>query len=115
METIGQKLGEARRQGGLSLEDVAHETHIHSNVLRHIEEDDFSTFPSVAYARSFIRNYADFLEVDVSSALHALSSGTVVRLGENELMDEMKKTIKKDHRFRLQRHPKAVRRTLEKP
>ena len=115
MGTIGEILGDARRDSGLSIEDVAHETHIQPGTIRSIEEDDFSTFPSVAYAKSFIRKYAEFLDVDLSNALEALNSGVTVRLGDNELMDEMKRTIKKDRRFRLEKRPKAVRRKLDKP
>lgn len=115
MEAIGKKLGEARRAAGLSVEDVAHETHIHAHTIRNIEEGDFSVFPSVAYAKSFLRKYADFLNVDVSAMMQALNSGVTIRLGENELMDEMKKTIRKDRRFRLERRPKMVRRKLGKP
>lgn len=115
MGTIGETLGDARQDSGLSIEDVAHETHIHPTTIRSIEADDFSTFASVAYARSFIRKYAEFLEVDISKALEALNSGVTVRLGDNELMDEMKRTIKKDRRFRLEKRPRAVRRKLDGP
>ncbi|MEM1442156.1 MAG: helix-turn-helix domain-containing protein, partial [Verrucomicrobiota bacterium] len=114
MATIGQRLGEARRNAGLSVADVAHETHIHSNMIYSIEEDDFSNFASVAYAKSFIKNYAEFLDVDLGEAMEALDSSKTLRLGEHELMGEMKKTIKKDRIFRLQRNPK-LRRRLNKP
>ena len=115
MPTIGQKLGETRREKGISVEDVAHETRIHPNMILRIEEDDFSHFPSVAYARSFIRKYSDYLEVDLSSAMEELNSSSTGGFGDNELMGEMKKTISKDRRFRLERQPKSSRRRLEKP
>lgn len=114
MATIGQTLGDARRDRGLSIEDAGHHTRIHPNMIRDIEEDDFSIFPSVAYAKSFVRNYSEYLEVDVSEALQALNSGVAVRLSENELMGEMKKTIKKDRIFRLERGPKRIRRNVVK-
>ncbi|MEM6278901.1 MAG: helix-turn-helix domain-containing protein [Verrucomicrobiota bacterium] len=114
MATIGQRLGEARRKAGLSVADVAHETHIHSNMIYSIEEDDFSNFASVAYAKSFIKNYAEFLEVDLGDSMEALDSSKTLRLGEHELMGEMKKTIKKDRIFRLQRNPR-LRRRLDRP
>ena len=78
MPTIGQKLGKARRSRDLSIEDVAHETRIHPNMILCIEEDDFSHFPSVAYAKSFIRKYSDYLEVDISSEMSALNSGCLL-------------------------------------
>lgn len=106
MATIGQKLGEARREAGLSVEFVAHETRIHPNMIRSIEEDDFSTFPSVAYARSFVSKYAGVLGIDISESLRALNSGVTLQLGDNELMGEMKRTIRKDNRLRGERIPR---------
>jgi cytoskeletal protein RodZ len=114
MPTIGEKLEETRLRHGLTVEDVAHETHIHPNMLLRIEEDDFSQFPSVAYAKSFIRKYSEHLGVDLGDAMEALNAG-VMRLGDNELMGEMKKTIHKDRRFRLERTPKSLRRRSDKP
>lgn len=114
MPTIGEKLEETRLRHGYSVEDVAHETRIHPNMILRIEEDDFSQFPSVAYAKSFIRKYSEHLGVDLGDAMESLNGG-VTRLGENELMGEMKKTIHKDRRFRLERTPRALRRRRDKP
>ncbi|MEC5125230.1 helix-turn-helix domain-containing protein [Verrucomicrobiales bacterium BCK34] len=100
MATIGQELGNTRREKGLSIEDVAHETHIHTSTIRSIEADDFSMFPSVAYAKSFIRNYSEYLDVDVADFLEDLSTSETNRFSDNELMGEMKDTIKKDSLFR---------------
>ncbi len=109
MPTIGQKLGETRRDRGLSIEDVAHETRIHPAMIVRIEEDDFSQFPSVTYARSFIRQYSEHLGLDLAEALDTLNSG-VARLGDHEMMGEMKRTIEKDRRFRLARFGRRPRR-----
>lgn len=114
MPTIGKKLEETRLRHGYTVDDVAHETRIHPNMIIRIEEDDFSQFPSVAYAKSFIRKYSEHLGVDLCDALETLNAG-VMRLGDNELMGEMKKTIHKDRRFRLERTPKALRRRGPKP
>ena len=114
MPTIGKKLEETRLRHGYTVDDVAHETRIHPNMIIRIEEDDFSQFPSVAYAKSFIRKYSEHLGVDLGDALETLNAG-VMRLGDNELMGEMKKTIHKDRRFLLERTPKALRRRGHKP
>lgn len=109
MVTIGQKLGEARREAGLSVEAIAYDTKIHSTMIRAIEENDFSMFPSVAYARSFVSKYAAVLGIDLSESLKALNSGVTLQLSEHELMGEMKNTIKKDSRFRRERTPRSLR------
>ena len=115
MATIGQELGTTRREKGLSIEDVAHKTHIHSSTIRSIEADDFSMFPSVAYAKSFIRNYSEYLEVDLADFLEDLSTSETDRFSDNELMGEMKDTIKKDSLFRTGKKPLFSRRRPGKP
>lgn len=114
MVTIGQRLGEARREAGLSVEAIAHETKIHPHMIRAIEGDDFSTFPSVAYARSFVNKYAGVLGIDLSESLRALNSGVTLRIGDHELTGEMKKTIRKDRRFRRDKTPRSPRRSALK-
>lgn len=115
MATIGQELGNTRREKGLSIEDVAHETHIHTSTISSIEADDFSMFPSVTYAKSFIRNYSEYLEVDLTDFLEDLSTSDTIRLSDSELMGEMKDTIKKDSLFRTGRKPLFSRRRSGKP
>lgn len=115
MPTIGQKLGETRREKGLTVNDVAHATRIHPNMLLNIEEDDFSKFPSVAYAKSFIRKYSEHLELDLSAAMDHLNSGVTLRLEDSELINESQNTFTKDRLFRVGRRPRNVRRRIEKP
>jgi cytoskeletal protein RodZ len=67
--SIGQKLKEARIQAGLSLLDAAHETRIPAARIAALEADNFAAFGSMAYARSFLKNYSRFLEVDASETL----------------------------------------------
>lgn len=100
---------------GLSIDDAAHRTRIHANMIQGIEEDDFSRFPSVAYAKSFIRNYSDFLQVDISGTLESLNSGVTILLGDHELMEEMSKPAKIRRRFRFERSPRDPKRQVEKP
>jgi len=101
MATIGQTLGNARRDRGLPIEDVAHDTHIYSHMVWAIESDDYSAFPSFAYAKSFVRQYSDYLGVDVSGVLRSLNSGVSVGLADSEFMGEMQKSLKKERRFRF--------------
>lgn len=115
MATIGKKLAEARESKGLTVEDAAHDTRIHSNMIYSIEEDDFSMFASVAYAKGFLKKYSEYLEVDLTTALEEIEDGEISRLSDNELMGEMKKTIQKDRRFQLEKTPKKTRTRVEKP
>lgn len=72
MPTIGEKLKDTRLSLGIEIERAAHCTHIQPSVLHRIEADDFSHFPSVAYARSFVRNYGEYLGLNLEDALEGL-------------------------------------------
>ncbi len=63
---IGKSLREARLQRNLSIEDVAKATKIPKARIVDLENDDYSKFPSLAYARGFLAIYARFLNVDRS-------------------------------------------------
>lgn len=67
----------AREKRGLSIEDAAHETRIPAQRLRYLETGNIAAFGSLTYARSFIRQYSDFLEVDASTMLEELPEGAL--------------------------------------
>jgi transcriptional regulator with XRE-family HTH domain len=64
MIEIGKTLRQAREQRGLRLEDVARVTKISTRYLRAIENERFEALPAPFYARSCLREYADFLGLD---------------------------------------------------
>ena len=64
MFEIGSSLREARTRRGLALSDVERATHIRSRYLSALEEDRFDTLPGPAYAKGFLRTYADFLGLE---------------------------------------------------
>jgi len=80
-EPVGKKLKEARLKRGLSIEDIAHETKIPARNLQSLEDDDYSAFPHPTYAKSFLQIYGDYLEVDVSEMVAALSGPKTKGLG----------------------------------
>jgi cytoskeleton protein RodZ len=61
MESIGEKLRQARERNNLTIEQVARETHVAKRFLKGLEDEDFSVFPGETYAMGFLRNYADYL------------------------------------------------------
>jgi cytoskeleton protein RodZ len=66
IEGLGKKLQEARRARNLTLDEAARLTKIRPARLAEIEADDFSQFPSLAYAKGFLLIYGKFLDVDVT-------------------------------------------------
>ena len=67
IEGLGKKFQEARIARKLTLDEAARMTKIRPSRLAEIEADDFSQFPSLAYAKGFLLIYGKFLDVDVSS------------------------------------------------
>lgn len=64
MSTLGETLQEAREKKGLSMETVAKALRIKVQRLRDLESGNYNQFPAQIYARSFIRQYADYLGLD---------------------------------------------------
>jgi transcriptional regulator with XRE-family HTH domain len=71
---IGSSLRQARQRGGLELSDVERETRIRSRYLRALEEDRFDLIPGRAYAKGFLRTYADFLGLDADRFVEELAA-----------------------------------------
>lgn len=74
MEGLGEKFKKARVARNLTLDEAARMTKIRPNKLAEIEAEDFSHFPSLAYAKGFVLIYGKFLNVDVSPYLEAFET-----------------------------------------
>jgi len=99
IEGLGRKFQEARKARNLSLEEAARLTRIRQSRLAEIEADDFSNFPSLAYAKGFLQIYGKFLEVDVSPYLDAFeTSGPLTVDGYSYLQDAPAPKAPRGHR-----------------
>jgi transcriptional regulator with XRE-family HTH domain len=67
---IGRSLREARESRGLELGQVAAVTRIRTSYLAALENEHFEALPGRAYARAFLREYAEFLGLDGQSFLN---------------------------------------------
>ncbi len=74
----GQRLGEILRQQreskGITLEQAAEDTRIREKFLAALESGDHHALPGAVYTKGFLRNYAEYLDLD-SSDLIALYTG----------------------------------------
>jgi cytoskeleton protein RodZ len=61
---IGNSLHEARLRRKLELSQVEHDTHIRAKYLMALEDERFDALPGTAYAKGFLRTYADYLGLD---------------------------------------------------
>ena len=88
MEGLGQKFQKARAARNLTLEEAARMTKIRPSKLAEIEAEDFSQFPSLAYAKGFLLIYGKFLNVDVTPYLEAFETSEHVTVdGYSYLQD----------------------------
>jgi cytoskeletal protein RodZ len=71
---IGIVLRGAREERGLSIADVTHLTRIQATIIKALEEGDYASFSSLAYAKGFLQQYSGFLKVDAHEALAAFAS-----------------------------------------
>jgi cytoskeletal protein RodZ len=88
MEGLGKKLQEARLARNLTLDEAGRITKIRPGRLAEIENEDFSEFASLAYAKGFLLIYGKFLDVDVSPYLEAFETSESVTVdGYSYLQD----------------------------
>ena len=69
MESYGEILKNTRLSKGIELETVARETSITQEYLEAIENEESGCFPGEPYFVGFLKNYADYLEIDTSHVL----------------------------------------------
>jgi cytoskeleton protein RodZ len=61
---IGSSLRAAREQRQLQLPEIERATRIRTKYLQALEEERWEVLPGTAYAKGFLRTYADFLGLD---------------------------------------------------
>ena len=89
IEGLGKKFQDARIARGFTLDEAARLTKIRPSRLAEIEADDFSQFPSLAYAKGFLLIYGKFLDVDVTPYLDVFETSKDVTVdGYSYLQDQ---------------------------
>lgn len=63
MQTIGERLEEARKKKGISIREAAEATKIRGDYLQRFESNEFDIGLTEIYTRGFLRNYATFLKL----------------------------------------------------
>jgi cytoskeletal protein RodZ len=62
----GEDLKNLRESQGLELQDIHRITKISPTVLKTIEKDDIANLPPRIYLKSFLKAYAEILQVDTN-------------------------------------------------
>ncbi len=69
MQSIGERLEEARKRKGISLREAAEATKIRSDFLGYIEQNKMDFDLPEIYKRGFLKNYACYLKLDVEKIM----------------------------------------------
>jgi cytoskeleton protein RodZ len=64
MQTIGERLEEARKRKGISIREAAETTKIRGDYLQKFEANSFDVDLPPLYVRGFLRSYARYLDLD---------------------------------------------------
>ena len=80
MQTIGERLEEARKKKGISIREAAEATKIRGDYLQKFESNHFDIGLTEIYTRGFLRTYANYLKLPADRILNdyaALGRGDV--------------------------------------
>ena len=64
MESIGEKLRQARESRKLTIKNVVSETNMSPSYIEALEDEDFDKFPSETYIIGFLKTYSEYLKLD---------------------------------------------------
>jgi transcriptional regulator with XRE-family HTH domain len=74
MQSIGERLEEARKKKGISIREAAEATKIRGDYLQQFENNRFDINLTEIYVRGFLRGYATYLKLPVDKILNDYAS-----------------------------------------
>ena len=74
MQTIGERLEDARKKKGISIREAAEATKIRGDYLQKFESNHFDIGLTEIYTRGFLRTYANFLKLPADRILNDYSA-----------------------------------------
>lgn len=86
VESVGRKLQQARLAQKLEIEDVAERTKIRPDRIIDLEADEYSHFPNLTYAKSFLAKYARFLGLDIQDDLDRFQISPAISMGDYQYL-----------------------------
>ena len=70
---IGDLLRRERERQNLSIKDIEKATSIRALYIDAIEKGEYKTLPGEVYAKGFVRNYANYLELNANEIVNAFN------------------------------------------
>ena len=88
-KSVGRKLQQARLARKLGIEDVAEQTKIRPDRIIDLEADEYSHFPNLTYAKSFLAKYASFLGRDIQEELDKFQISPTISMGDYQYLSSI--------------------------
>jgi len=88
-ESVGKRLQQARIARKLEIEDVVELTKIRPDRIIDLEADEYSHFPNLTYAKSFLAKYARFLGLDIQEELDRFQISSTISMGEYQYLNSL--------------------------
>ncbi|MCX6966998.1 MAG: helix-turn-helix transcriptional regulator [Verrucomicrobia bacterium] len=85
LASVGQALRAARLKKNISVEEASRATKIRAARIVDLENDEYTRFPNITYARSFLLLYGKFLGVDISK-YPTVEAGSTVGLADYQYL-----------------------------
>jgi cytoskeletal protein RodZ len=85
---VGDILKKRREELGRDLRDISDILKIKCDYLRSIEDEAFDKLPEPVYVRGYIREYAEFLNIDTETVLNAYTQQVLAPVTENKTAAE---------------------------
>ncbi|MDP9321629.1 MAG: helix-turn-helix domain-containing protein [Chloroflexota bacterium] len=98
MARLGDALRQQREQMGVTMEQAAEDTRIREKFLQAIESGDYQSLPGGVYTKGFLRNYAEYLNLDAEEML-AIYTGERGRSEPARTFSPMKPIVKRGFIF----------------
>jgi cytoskeletal protein RodZ len=98
MARLGDTLRQQRERMGLTLEQTAEDTRIREKFLIALESGDYQSLPGSVYTKGFLRNYAEYLNLDPEEMV-ALFTGERGGSEPPRMFEPMKPLVKRSFIF----------------
>ena len=95
MEFVGEHLKKSRLKKKINLKFVAEELNIQSNLLKKIENNDFSDHLDLVYLIGYIRAYAKFLGLNDNEVVKQFKDQNLI--DKEDLIDELPKPLERSN------------------
>jgi cytoskeletal protein RodZ len=109
VESVGRKLQQARLARKLEIEDVAELTKIRPDRIIDLEAGEYSHFPNLTYAKSFLAKYARFLGLDIQEELDTFQISSGISMGDYQYLSSLQTHSQGHQRWSQRIQPKGFR------